>query len=195
MDKFFNSTFDALTNVVPGSCIIAILFIFDPGIESWGDLVEKLNKIELGSAAFLVFLSYVFGFAITPMGKFLYTKVGFRLWPLKPSPGQSGLPVSDKFVLVRQYSPDNFKYIESWNMFCNLAHNLAFSSLVLLLACLYRIVAMGADSAVFSIIAALSVILFLLFLHRAVVFRIWALNDLNATVDRLGLMDELKQTP
>ncbi len=187
MDKFFNSTFDALTNVVPGSCVIAVLVIFDASLQTLDDLLARLNQIEFGSAAFLVFISYVIGFAITPIGKFLYTKLGYRIWPLRADQGRSDLTVSEKFVLVRQFSSNNFKYIETWNMFCNLAHNLAFSALLLIGACLYRIIAMESQAGVFLIMAVVAMAFFFLFLNRAVVFRTWALNDLNATVDRLEL--------
>lgn len=193
MDKFFNSTFDALTNVVPGSCIIAILFFFDPNIENSDNLITKLNEIKLGSAAFLVFASYVIGFALTPLGKFLYLQLGTRIWSLKTMADTSGLSVTEKFVLVRQYSPANFKYVESWNMFCNLAHNLAVVSLFLLLASLYRAFVMVSHPKLFAGIAILSIGLFLVFLHRAVVFRNWALNDLDATVHKLALPEHQKQ--
>ena len=150
--------------------------------------MEKLNDIKLGSAALLIMVSYVLGFSMTPIGKFLYQKIGFKLWPHKLAPGNSELSISDKFVLVREYSEDNFKYIETWNMFCNLAHNLAFCMLVLLISTIYRIIFIPESSdLVFIIVAILAFVLFLLFLHRATVFRLWAMNDLNATVDRLRL--------
>lgn len=192
MDKFFNSTFDALTNVVPGSCVIAVLFIFDTGLKTLDDLLTRLNQIEFGSAAFLVFISYVIGFAITPLGKFIYESLGFKIWPLKADLGTSNLTLSEKFVLVRQYSPNNFKYIETWNMFCNLAHSLAFAALLLIGACLYRLLATESQPGVFLALALAGMSLFFLFLNRAVVFRTWALNDLNATVDRLALPEAEK---
>ena len=193
MDKFFNSTFDALTNVVPGSMVIASLILFDSSLLTIDDIITKLNKIELGSAALLVFVSYVIGFAISPLGKFIYQKIGFKLWPMKATIGNSELSISDKFVLVRQFSQNNFKYIESWNMFCALAHNLAISSLVLLFASIFRITMIdNSNPIIFISLSVISIILFLLFLKRAVIFRIWAINDLNATVDRLELLGELK---
>lgn len=183
MDKFFNSTFDALTQVVPGSCFIGILYLFDPDIHNADDLLAQLSTINLGSAAFLVFVSYVIGFALGPVGRFLYTRLGFRLWPMKPQPCKAGITVSEKYVLVRQHSPANFKYIEIWNMFCNLSHNLGVVALFLLVASLYRIFILGYFNLALFGLAAGAVVLFLIFLHRAVVFRTWALNDLNATVD------------
>jgi hypothetical protein len=196
MDKFFNSTFDALTNVVPGSMIIASLILFDSSLFTIDDILSKLNKIELGSAAILVFTSYVIGFAISPLGKYIYQKIGFKLWPMKANTGNSELSISDKYVLVRQFSQDNFKYIESWNMFCNLAHNLAIASIVVFFASIFRLTMTdNSNPNIFVSLGVVSFILFFLFLKRSVIFRIWAINDLNAAVDRLELLDELKSGP
>lgn len=193
MDKFFNSTFDALTNVVPGSCIIAILFSFDEGIQSLDNLIDKLNTINLGSAAFLIFVSYVIGFALTPIGKFLYTRLGTKIWPLITTQDSSDLSITEKFVLVREFSPSNFKYIEAWNMFCNLAHSLAVGALFMIIGCLYRIFWMGSHPKLFGVIGVVALVFFFVFLHRAIVFRSWALNDLNASVDKLALPKYRKQ--
>lgn len=192
MDKFFNSTFDALTNVIPGSVILASLLVLDSGILTIDDYLLTLNKIELGSAGILIFISYVIGFAISPIGKFLYQKIGFKIWPLKIE-DNSNLSISDKFVLIREYSPNNFKYVESWNMFCTLAHNLAISSIVLIVICLIRDISFDnlGNLTSISIIAA-GLALFFIFINRAVVFRKWALNDLNTAVDRLELLGKIK---
>ncbi|MBT8310123.1 MAG: hypothetical protein HKN96_02360 [Flavobacteriaceae bacterium] len=193
MDKFFNSTFDALTNVVPGSVIIAIIILFDPSLATIDDVIAKLNEIKFGSATILVFISYVLGFIISPIGKLLYQKIGFKIWPMTADKGPY-ISISDKFILVREYSPSNFKYIESWNMFCNLSHNLAVGMLVLFVASVLRLILVdGASIKVFGVIALIAIIAFFILLKRAVVFRIWAMNDLNAAIDRLELVQKAEQ--
>ena len=187
MDKFFNSTFDALTNVVPGAFFLAALTLLDPSFQTVDDLISKANDIDLGGGAFIIMICYVIGFAIGPIGKTLYQKVGFYLWPMEPE-ASSSLSISDKFILVREYSPTNFKYIESWNMFCTLAHNLALTTIALFVVSLLRIFVYKSSSVLlFVAIALLSVIGFFLFLKRAVVFRSWAIKYLNAAIATLNL--------
>ena len=187
MDKFFNSTFDALTNVVPGAFFLTALAFLDPSFRTLDDLIVKANEIDLGGGTLIIMVSYVMGFAMGPLGKALYQKVGFYLWPLEPEE-KSSLSISDKFILVREYSPANFKYIESWNMFCTLAHNLALATLMLFVVSVLRIfVFTGSSVLLFAVIALLSVIGFFLFLNRAVVFRTWAIKDLDASINTLNL--------
>ncbi|MDB4539243.1 hypothetical protein N9231_02415 [Saprospiraceae bacterium] len=195
MDKFFNSTFDALTNVVPGSIILVYLLIFDTSINSLDLLILKLNNIEIGSAAVVIFVSYVIGFAISPIGKYVYQKIGYKIWPANTS-SLDEFTISEKFILIRQYSPSNFKYVESWNMFCTLAHNLAITSLILILNCIIRIILFGfTDNFLFVFVAVFAVLSFFIFINRAVSFRNWALNDLNTAVKTLDLINEMKSGP
>ncbi len=193
MDKFFNSTFDALTNVVPGALLLLALPMLDPSFTSFKDLLSSANQVELGGITVIVLIAYVLGFAMGPIGKWLYQKVGFTLWPINIKEN-SALSISDKFILVREFSPANFKYIESWNMFCTLAHNLAFSALALVVICLLRILFYtNLDTSLFIGIGALSLLLFFIFINRAVIFRTWALTDLDAAIDRLELVDRVSQ--
>ena len=192
MDKFFHSTFDFFTHAIPGLLILAFLFLLDPGLKTAHDLLEITGKITAGSGALLLIVSYIIGFAIHPLGRFLYKNVGFFFWRRKIL-NNVDLFISDKYVLLREYSPANFKYVETWNMYCAMAHNLAVASIIMLLVTLGKIIfqhpsflAAWIGLAIFALIGVF------IFLHRAVVFSIWAAHDINASVKSLNLVERGK---
>jgi len=187
MDKFFHSTFDFFTHALPGLLIIAFLFLLDPALNTAHDLLGMAGKITIASGILLTIMGYVLGFAIYPIGRYLYKKVGFFLWKRKIQ-NDIDLFISDKYVLIRQFSPSNFKYVETWNMYCAMAHNLAMASIVLLVVSGTKVIFQNPTYlGVWIGLAGLSVLLFLIFLHRAVVFSIWAAHDLNASIKSLNM--------
>ncbi|RME98839.1 MAG: hypothetical protein D6772_08500 [Bacteroidetes bacterium] len=188
MDKIFHSTFDFFTHALPGFCLVASLFILHAEVTSPSQLLELANDFEIGSGIFLLIIAYIVGFAIYPLGRALYRSLGFRLWERKIH-HHIPLFISEKYVLLREYSPANFKYVELWNMFCAMAHNLAVASLVLVVGCAVKCVISWSYEWLF--IALVAFALTFVFLHRAVVFAVWAADDINSTIKQLGLANRM----
>jgi hypothetical protein len=195
MDKIFHSTFDFFAHAIPGSCLLAALFVLRTEIAAPAQLLDTANTLELGGGIFLLAVGYVIGFAIYPLGRALYKSLGFKLWKKKM---HHDIPIfiSEKYVLIREFSPANFKYVELWNMFCGMSHNLAIASLVLALCCFAKL-ALGdlAQAGPWWVLGLVAVGLTLIFTHRAVVFAIWAADDLNATIKKLDLGDQRISRP
>lgn len=100
--------------------------------------------------------------------------------------------ISDKYILVREMSPNNFKYIEIWNMFCAMAHNLAIACLTVSLCCLLKVIVFGIETGTLWSWILISIFSFLgaiILVHRAIIFSIWAANDLNAAIVNLKLKE------
>jgi hypothetical protein len=53
MDKIFHSTFDFFTHALPGVCVVLSFMVLDPEILDTQDLLEKVNKIEIGGGVFI----------------------------------------------------------------------------------------------------------------------------------------------
>ncbi len=101
--------------------------------------------------------------------------------------------ISDKYIMIRELSPTNFKYVETWNMFCAMAHNFAVSSLVLFGICIMKLIICKISLLSFwGFIMIVALSSFFIFLHRAVIFSVWAAHDLNATISRLNLVEKAK---
>ncbi len=187
MDKIFHSTFDFFSYAIPGFYIIVSCFILNSELETVQHFLNYTSKINVATGSFLLILAYIIGFAIYPIGRFLYKKLGFALWR-KPIQNDIPLFISDKYVLVRQFSEANFKYIETWNMFCALSHNLVVACLLAFLFTLIRLFVISpANIGFWLFFMLIQISLTFIFLHRAVTFSLWAAHDLNATISSLNL--------
>jgi hypothetical protein len=187
MDKIFHSTFDFFSYAIPGFYIIVSCFILNPQLETVQQFLDYMGKINVATGSFLLIIAYIIGFSIYPIGRFLYKKIGFAIWRRSI---QNDIPlfISDKYVLVRQFSDANFKYIETWNMFCALSHNLVVACLITLMLTLIRIVFLSSSNTGFWLLFMfIQLLLTFIFLHRAVIFSLWAAHDLNATISSLNL--------
>jgi hypothetical protein len=192
MDKIFHSTFDFFTHSLPGICVVGALFVLDPSHHTVDDFIEHANRIELGGGILLLVVSYIIGFAIHPIGRLLYKRIGFRIWNEKIE-NNLDLFLSDKYALIRELAPTNFKYVETWNMFCAMGHNLAVASLILVICCIIKLfVHQTPEIGFWLTVLIASAIAFFIFLQRAVRFAIWAAHDINSTIRSLNLVEKAK---
>jgi hypothetical protein len=190
MKELVQYAFDFFAHVLPGLFIIfslSLLIIVDA--ITFEVLIEKTKDVYATVATVVVIIAYVIGFAVNPFGKFLYRKLGFKIWKYKIE-NNIDMFISDKFALVRQFSPKNFEYIEKWNTYCSMSHNLSVASLVMVVVGIIKIIQIEPNWLIWSAITAISIILFFIFLYRAVLFSIWAGHDLNAAISRLSLSDK-----
>ena len=187
MEKIFHFAFDFFNYAIPGVCIMLCFYMLDPRINTVGDFLLIANDVKTGAAVLIVIIGYLVGFAVNPIGRLLYKKVGFRIW--KPSfQDLPNLSISDKYTLIRELAPNNFKYIETWNMMTGMAHNLALCCLVALFILITRAIFIPiVDVSLWTMLFLSFIALFFLFLQRAIVFYEWAASDINSTIIRLDL--------
>lgn len=191
MDKIFHSTFDFFTHVLPGMCVVTALVLLDGDIQTFNDLLERAAPTTFGSAAVILLVSYVTGFAIYPFGRLLYKRLGFRIWN-RPIERNVPLHISEKYTLIRELSTNNFKYVELWNMFCAMAHNLAMASLILGSCAIYKAINSPTDKLSWIVLLIASIFSFFVMLYRAVKFSLWAADDINSSIRMLNLQQKAK---
>ncbi len=195
MDKFFHSTFDFFLYFFPGACIVSAFLLLDRNFDTLRGFLNITEGDKLVSAIILLLLGYIIGFAIYPIGRKIYKSWGFKLWPKKIH-NDVDLSISDKYILIRELSPNNFKYVETWNIFCSMAHNLAVACMVVFVIVIIKVIFIYPGNLLFWIFfCAGMILLFFLFLHRAVVFSIWAADDLNAAIRKLNLLERAEKLP
>lgn len=186
MEKLIEFTFDFFGHVIPGLIILIALSLLLFDIGSLEGLFNQAKSIETSKIPTILLPAYIFGFAANPIGKFLYQKVGKKIWKPKIDDHKEMCP-SDKFIMIREESPINFKYIEKWNTYCAMAHNLAVGFLLLFFVVLTKLDFKDSSHIKPWIIIALSsLVLFFVFIQRATLFSTWAINDLNATVKKVS---------
>lgn len=184
MDKLIEFTFDFFGHVIPGLIILCALSLLFIDLNSFDEILAQVKSIETNKIPVLLLPAYVFGFAANPIGKILYTKIGKRIWKQNIK-NHVDMFISDKYVMVREGSPINFKYIEKWNIYCAMAHNLAVGFLILFLVVLTKLDFGHGHFTSWILIGIVSLILFFVLIERAVIFSTWATHDLNATVEKL----------
>jgi hypothetical protein len=193
MKDFLEFTFDFFVHVLPGSLvIIAISLLFIPiGVED--GLEDILGKFETTKGIAFAVFAFVIGLAVNPLGKTILKKIGFTIWKPKIL-NNVDMFVSDKFVLIREHSSANFKYVEKWNMYCSLSHNLSFACLILVLVSLIKLILQDPNQMIWLSIIIICTILFFIFLKSAVTYSIWAQHDLNAAISALKLKEKAEDS-
>lgn len=106
MEKIFHSTFDFFSHALPGLFIIGAFFVLGEDVSTLRDVFNQATQIPLEGGIMLLALGYVIGFLIYPFGRIMYKKIGFRIWNKKIE-NNVELRISDKYVLIREHSPNN----------------------------------------------------------------------------------------
>ena len=205
MEKIINSAFDFFAYALPGFCILASFFILDETLNTSRDFLELAGKLQVGSGIALLGMGYAVGFAITPLGRKLYKMIErtkFFKWLDRALEGnlainkenETGLALSNKFVLVRELAPSNFKLIESWHVYSVMSHNMAVAGILAFFLILYKLLVQHPENVGFwQIAAAVTFALIILFIFNAVKFNIWSTNDHSAAVKTLRLPERAEQ--
>jgi len=189
MKDLVSFTYDFFGHVLPGLLVLISLSLLYVDVTNYKELVQLTESINTGIGTVLVIASYIIGFAINPFGRYVYRTLGFKIWPKKEN-NPFKMAVSDKFALIREDSPKNFEYIERWNTYCAMSHNLSIASLVLALVTAYKMITDAFNMKLWLPLFLLAVFLFFVLVHRAVVFSIWAKDDVNAALLRLKQQEE-----
>lgn len=196
MKDLLQHAFDFFAYIIPGLFVIfslSILVVPDLTPET---AIEYTKDFDAGLATVFVIVAYVVGFCIYPVGRMLYKTLGFKLFGnrILADSNHSNISVPTKYALLREHSPMNFKYVESWNIYCAMSHNLMVASLIFCIVSIVKMVLAlmdGASTGVLIWFGALlmGILIFLILTQRAVTYFHWAAYDINATIASLDLKD------
>lgn len=201
MDKIFHSTFDFFTHALPGALVVAAFYLLHGlNIQSAADLFEKTDALSWGTGITILVMGYILGLVMYPLGRALYLKLGRKKISRKINqdpndhlPPKQQLSLPDKFALIRELSPINFKYVETWHMYCGMCHNFAVACMLIAIMLLLKIdLSQLFQNGFWIPMAAVLVLFAAVFIDRAIIFSTWAANDLNATIRKLNLAEQAK---
>ena len=194
MKELVQYAFDFFGYVIPGLFVIFSISLIAIPINSLEQVVALTVSFDAGLATVLVVASYVIGFCIYPIGRLLYKTIGFKLFGnrIKNDSNSTNLSVPTKYALIRHYSPVNFKYVESWNIYCAMSHNLMVACLIYCIIALIKVFE-GENVLFWAGSIVLGLLLFIILTHRAVTYFHWAADDINATISSLDLKEKVEE--
>ncbi len=189
MEKIKFSVFDIFAYIIPGAItLLASIIFIDPSIMHLVDLSKPFQNMDLGVGLAAIVAAFVIGFAIDSPGSWLYYSIGCKVFGLSYKPAGNGLSNSQKRALVRQFSPENYSYIQLWKVIKTMSHNLSLSTFMLAVistAQVFRVPTFNRTE--WIVLSVATFLLSVIFLHRAHVFDTWHYNDLSNTVQALHL--------
>nr|WP_319397609.1 hypothetical protein [uncultured Carboxylicivirga sp.] len=131
------SIFDLFSYTIPGGILILVTLLSNGFFQTENENMILIYKKEYVILAYVILIisSYIIGFLTSILGSYFLKLIS--IFVPKIVPKNSSLNTSTKLVLLREFSPINFNYIEKWysmkSMCSNLAIVLIFSSTFLLI--------------------------------------------------------------
>ena len=131
------SIFDLFSYTIPGGILILVTLLSNGFFQTENENMILIYKKEYVILAYVILIisSYIIGFLTSILGSYFLKLIS--IFVPKIVPRNSSLNTSTKLVLLREFSPINFNYIEKWysmkSMCSNLAIVLIFSSTFLLI--------------------------------------------------------------
>jgi len=182
--------FDFFSYLIPGGIVEFGVLILFSGIHSQVTSNDSPYYVVL-----LFIVAYVIGFSINLIGGILLKYIGLKIWPMPKISNKSGMRRSEKYVLVREYSPNNLKYIESWNVLKGMASNLALSTIFIFGIGIFKCFDNSSSFGFWIFISCLSFFIACSSLRQSVKFMTWSEIDLENSVNCLNLKKHLSNKP
>jgi len=184
MGKLNLSIFDTFAYVLPGFLtLVAAVLLFNESIHRAADAAEVAQQLDLASGLALLIAAYILGFGVDTVGDKLHKYVGFRIWGEPYCYMEVG--ILEGRALVREYSPENHTYIQTWKVMCSMSHNLSVATILVALAAIIK--AVQYPSLDWMLLSGGCIILAYVFLYRAHIFDQMHYRDLKVAVEALHL--------
>lgn len=193
-EKVQLSIFETLAFLLPGAITITALWLVaDTNVSSFSDMLVMLNQATLNIAVVFGLFAYVVGFIINNFGYELHQRLGLKFWKIDNKIVAEGQVNSAKNVLIREFSPNNFVYLEKWLSYRAFSHNLAFSFLILSISGIVKYFIMHTSDPLWILLGSITLVSIFPLLYRASLYQKLYYLDLNNTVQELDLENRSKK--
>ncbi|MEL6672833.1 MAG: hypothetical protein AAFR61_11600 [Bacteroidota bacterium] len=183
MEYLKDRTYEVFRYTLPGIFFIGVLALTDSSIWGTDDIFRKLPKEDwLLSSLLIIFAGFVVGIVIDQLAGFATQRIWKNRYQADYA-SESKLSESQKYALIREKSPANYRQIENSNAQKGMCENLAFGCTALFFVSLYKIFVVQGMFWVFMVM--FSVIATLTLIMKARKFKTWTAQDIDATVDMI----------
>lgn len=186
MENIKYGLFDLFAYAIPGSLIIIICYIVNQfNICDNTFEITSLLDIDIKLIIFVTFvvLSYATGYTSSILGDLLLIIVEKIFKQPKPK-HTSELNNSTKYALLRELSPQNFRYVEQWNVLKKMTSNLSF---VILFLNIYLLICMECYKWYYFFFG---LVIFVILISKTWKYHNWAIIDLDNAIHIFDLQNK-----
>lgn len=189
-------TFEIFRYIIPGAFMGYILILLDSScLRFLHPFLNTTSKWTIGTGTVFVIASFIIGLTVDQLSQPI-SKIGRKFSWIKSESefiSKSNFSSPEKYTLVRQFSPENFNYVEMWNTLKGTHLNLSTDFLILFVVSLIKFY-QTTYKLEWGGIGIVSILAYFLLLKKGVLYGIWAHQDLDSAVDTLKLNEqELKK--
>lgn len=195
--------FDVFTYTLPGLYILfSLIIVLDSSSIGMTDIITDLKEnLNLTIGLTVIIAGYIIGFANDSTGSILRKTLGKRFIK-KPERKLMEVSISEKYSLVREYSKENFRYIETWNALKSMSSNLSSASLFLFICSGIKLILVYPNQiAEWIVIMILAILMSIVFLRKSIKFATWAIKELDNAAEliifgkeKYGLSSDLPES-
>lgn len=181
---------DLYRYLIPGVFAILIFAITPSQIQGLSEIINLKNEIDWKTGIAILFIGYIVGLIINRIGKFIYYRIVIRFWPVKFHKKTSILTRSEKFVLIRQFSPANHQVVETWIMMKGSCTNLATTFVILTIVSMIKILQFNCHIILWIFLFVSANISAVLLFDMARSYHKEANEDLTNSIIKLNLIEK-----
>lgn len=193
MDSFKLGLFDLFGYIFPGIIVSLTIYFATQDISSDPisiiiELGTLLSEMSGYTILILIFGSYILGFTIHYFGYNYFNLIGKKIWKKTLSGKEKGLSdFNEQMILIRDKSPENFKYAEIWSVFRAMSFNLSLTFFLFSLLIVLKLILASVYSGIWLLVSLSFMIVAWVMLRRAVSFHIWAYEIIENSKNILNL--------
>jgi hypothetical protein len=184
MDKIRIDFFDILGYLVPGSALLMLCWIAaDNQVKSIWQMYQSVHSVDKKTIFIGLFLSYILGFTLHALGRFLFDVYEERL-RTKKVVNATQLSKPEVWALLRESGEKHIPILERWYALRALSQNLSAASLLSVNICIYKWWVFGYYE--WTFVGLGFVLSFIIFMEKSFVFDRYLEDDIRATLKILN---------
>ncbi|MFK7906877.1 MAG: hypothetical protein AB8B69_17220 [Chitinophagales bacterium] len=201
MEKIKLSFFDTFAYLIPGILVVlSISIAYKSEIKSLSDISTSYANLTTTEILFIFLSAYITGIICNYFGHKLY-QIAKIVWEEDVaskkkddlSKEEDDLNDTEMHVLVRELSPNNYIYLQSWLGLSNMSHNIAVAMIVLGGVSVFKMFYIETENIIEWVMLLIFCIFSVgIFLKRSIKFNNYFKEEIITTIEKLELLKKAK---
>jgi len=195
MEKIKLNLFDTFAYLIPGILVVlSISIAYNAEIESLSDIPNSYKGFTTPEILFTLLVAYIIGIICNFFGHHLY-QLAKKIWKKDVIIHEDyHLTDTEIHVLIRELSPNNYSFLQSWLGLSNMSHNIALAMLIIVSVAIFKMFQVDTVKIwewIFVLI--ISLISVIIFLKRSIRFNNYFKLEAVATIEKLEILKKAKK--